>query len=107
MKSFITYTTPQFERSRNIPPPKAPPKTREEWEALSTLSRDALGKMGCRGWDEGLMLFPAEWYGSIPEGMVLEDINGDSAPFEPGKTSDDRRFGLLAYGVRVIEKEQP
>lgn len=48
-----------------------------------------------------LMLFPAEWYASIPAGFPIVDINGKLEDFEPGKTDDDRRFGLLAYGVMV------
>ena len=52
-----------------------------------------------------LWLFPAEWYDSIPNGFPIVDINGCIEQFERGKTDDDRRFGLLAYGVVVSVPE--
>jgi hypothetical protein len=45
--------------------------------------------------------FPAEWYDHIPEGFEIVTINGAMKPFERGVTDDDRRFGLLAFGIVV------
>lgn len=50
-----------------------------------------------------LWLLPAEWYDSIPNGFPVIDINGCLEQFERGKTDDDRRFGMLAYGVIVTK----
>lgn len=95
--------TPQFERTDGrqafIPV--------DTWPMLTRLSADTLKSLGCGTWDEPdengkvLMLFPYQWYPHIPAGFEIEDINGETERFEPGKTDDDRRFGCLAYGVRV------
>ena len=50
--------------------------------------------------DEDILLFPAEWYGIIPDGFIVTGLNGESYPFENGKSDDDMRFGCLAYGIR-------
>lgn len=49
-----------------------------------------------------LWLFPAEWYDSIPNGFPVTDINGCIELFERGKTDDDRRLGLLAFGILLV-----
>ena len=36
---------------------------------------------------------------SIPAGTEIVDINYATEKFEPGKTDDDYRFGMLAFGV--------
>ena len=48
-----------------------------------------------------LWLLPAEWYDAIPNGFPVTDIFGCIEQFERGKTDDDRRFGLLAFGVML------
>jgi len=50
--------------------------------------------------DEDILLFPAEWYGIIPDGFIVTGLNSESYPFQKNKTDDDRRFGCLAYGIR-------
>jgi len=45
-----------------------------------------------------LYLFPKEWYGSIPNGLEVVNINGGREKFEKGKTDPDTRFGALAFG---------
>lgn len=61
--------------------------------------------MGLRPWDdEGgfvLLLLPGEWYSHIPEGYELVSIMNRKEKFKRGKTSDDIRFGCLAYGIKV------
>jgi len=43
-------------------------------------------------------LFPAAWYGHIPEGYKVRSITGEVSAFARGVTSNDRRFGFLAFG---------
>lgn len=50
--------------------------------------------------DEDIWLFPKEWYDLIPNGFIVTGLNGESYPFESGKSDDDTRFGCLAYGIR-------
>ena len=116
----VHVTTPQFERTPDMATPASPPETREDWDALRTMTVSALKEMGLQAWNEPdkegkvLMLFPGEWYPHIPKGLLIEDINTpveeDPNPFrlrhapeyfEPGVTDNDIRFGCLAYGVRV------
>ena len=47
------------------------------------------------------MLFPESWYKYIPEGFEVMGIDGVKEYFQPGKTEDDSRFGMLAYGIEV------
>lgn len=48
-----------------------------------------------------LWLFPAEWYSHIPNGFPVTDIFGGIDLFIAGKTDDDRRFGMLSFGVMI------
>jgi hypothetical protein len=50
--------------------------------------------------DEAIWLFPAEWYSIIPDGLATTGLNGETKIFKRGESSDDRRFGCLAYGIR-------
>lgn len=77
--------------------PTAPP---QDFEALRSMTADRLNELGMRVWDEtGLMLFPGEWYESIPAGYDIIDISGNKEKFEPGVTDNDVRFGCLAFGI--------
>lgn len=97
----ITITTPQFERTPNMAPVTEPPKTREGFEALRSMSAEQLVALGLGSWDGGLFLFPGEWFEHIPPGFEIETIGGEVIPFDPDKEDDDIRFGCLAYGVRI------
>lgn len=103
-EDMVRVATPQFERTPNMPDPSAPPA---DWGSLAEYGEVALREMGCGAWDDPdergtvLMLFPGEWYSSIPRGLSIEDINGNLETFEPGLTDDDIRFGCLAFGVRT------
>lgn len=78
-----------------------------EFDALRGKSREQLIELGLRPWDEsGLLLFPVEWYPLIPAGFEVVDIFGNVERFEPGKTDDDCRFGVLAFGIVVPPKPQ-
>lgn len=78
----------------------AVPFSREAFESLRSMGEDELVEMGCGRFDEsGLMLFPREWYPFIPEGFLVDVIDGERRRFKPGETSDDCRYGMLAYGL--------
>lgn len=98
----LEIVTPQFERTdgKRI---TYIPKTPEEFAALRMLSRDQRKALGMGPWEKRvdgpeLWLFPKEWYDSIPAGTEIVDINYEPEKFEPGKTDNDYRFGVLAFG---------
>lgn len=43
-------------------------------------------------------LFPGEWYEFIPENFPVVDIFGKKEKFVKGESSNDIRFGCLAFG---------
>lgn len=105
----VTVFTPQFERLPNMPAPGAPPA---DWEALRGMGKAALQELGMGVWNdptepddqfggETLMLFPGEWYSSVPAGFAVTNINNEDKVFVPGTTDDDIRFGYLSFGVKV------
>ena len=100
-----------------MPAPAAPPV---DFEALRELDTIALKEMGCGAWDapdadgKALMLFPAEWYSSIPNGTEVVSIIGRRIFFIRGHTSrdaDNRDNGnqgnnrLLAFGSKVSDRD--
>src|SRR5688500_7555901 len=70
----ITIVGPQFERTPGMVAPTGVPS---DWEALRGFSVAGLKSLGCCQWDEPdgrgrvLMLFPGEWYASVPDGYEL------------------------------------
>lgn len=100
----IEIITPQFERPKGVPEPASPP---DDWNALRSMNKDELKKLGLGVWGEDpdgttLMLLPGEWHAHIPEGFVLECINGGKKVVAGRDYIDnDIRFGCLAYGIRV------
>lgn len=46
-----------------------------------------------------ILLFPHEWYNSIPNGFMVTGLSGEQYAFEKGKADDDKRFGCLPYGI--------
>lgn len=106
----IEIVTPQFTRERGAVQPAAPPS---DWNALSQMNMIALKELGLRAWNDPkesddefdgrvLMLFPGEWYLSIPEGFEITSISGATEVFERGESDDDIRFGCLPYGITVV-----
>lgn len=78
-----------------------------DFSALRTMTTAELLQIGCRLWDEtGLVLFPAAWADSIPEGFEVRTINGTeervSKSWPAGKF--DRRMGVLAFGILPIDR---
>lgn len=72
------------------------------FKELPKAKPETLRALGCRVFDKTdrgeLWLFPGEWYNYLPPGLPITDIMGRDEFFEPGKTDDDTRMGLLAYG---------
>lgn len=99
----VTFSTPQFDRTDGIVVSYFP-RTIEEFDALKKLPDESLRSIGCGLWDDGHWLYPASWYWNIPVGYLVTDINDNTEPFMPGKTDDDRRFGMLAYGFKKEPK---
>jgi len=60
------------------------------------MEETTLRELGIGIWDkndEGThYLFPKEWYGIIPNGLMVKMIDGEEIPFEPGVTDDDSRL---------------
>lgn len=87
------------------------PKTPEDFKNLKNLSPSMLRELGCIVWEtkneKTHWLYPYQWYDHIPNGLSIVDINGKEELFEKGKTDDDRRMGMLAYGFLqdTIEEE--
>lgn len=97
----LEIITPQFERTdgMQVPVPQFSPR---QWANLYQMDETTLKALGLGVWDrdeDGIhYLFPKEWYGIIPRGLMVRLIDGTEEPFQPGVTDDDYRFGCLAYG---------
>lgn len=97
----INIVLPQFERTDGMQVP-LPMFSPNDWAGLPKMDDATLKALGIGVWDateEGThYLFPKEWYGIIPKGLMVKSIDGEVAPFEPGVTDDDYRFGCLSFG---------
>jgi hypothetical protein len=97
----IQIATPQFERTdgQQVPAPMFSPS---DWARLPAMDDATLKELGLGVWDRTdagtHWLFPKEWYGIVPAGLMVTFIGGEVEPFEPGVTDDDYRFGCLAFG---------
>lgn len=96
------------DRPPGDPKPAPAPQTLEEWQALTTKSVAELRELGCRAWDEPdadslvLMLFPFEWFDSIPRGLICYTIMDKKIVFDPQLHAQrDKVWGLLPFGLRV------
>ena len=103
----IEISTPQFEREYKLEIDWKPESV-ADFDALKTLPKEVLKKMGVRIWDEENgeihYLYPGEWFNLIPEGLLVIDIGGKEELFSKEKSDDDIRFGCLAYGFKRIEE---
>lgn len=107
----VKVVTPQFTRPPGEPVPACPSADQAWWQALRTMGYCALREMGMGLWGvkqgKALLLFPDEWYRSIPDGFSVVSIGafdfGASEPevFVKNETDNDIRFGHLAYGIVV------
>lgn len=98
----LVIITPQFTRTDGKVITYIP-KTDAEYDVIRLLDRRGREALGMGYWGQvqdakELWLFPREWYSSIPAGLELVNIFGGIEKFTPGETSDDMRFGLLAFG---------
>lgn len=96
-KPTIEFVTPQFGREDGVEP-EGPP---DDFSALHEMTEDELEEQGLRKWSEGLYLFPYQWYDDIPNGFEVTTINGEQKPFDPKQDLDERRFGVLPYGIKT------
>ena len=92
----LEITGPQFERADGITPIANPTDVLHN---LHRMPEKTLRALGMAPWDERLWLLPHEWFKHIPLGFRLQCIDGSEELFDPEKTSDDMRFGMLAYGI--------
>lgn len=85
------------------------PQTLESFLKLRTMTVPALKALGMGVWTETdehtHMLYPKEWYDTIPNGLDVVVICGRIEKFEHGVTDDDYRYGCLAYGF-LLPKSQ-
>src|SRR5574341_1565367 len=106
----ITIITPQFERESGAPKPADGDGV--QFSMLRVASKSDLEKLGMRPWNDPsepgdefggkqLMLFPGEWYSSIPSGFEVVNIFNKRKVFVPGQTNDDIRYGCLSFGILV------
>lgn len=95
----IEVVLPAFERNDGIEVDWYPEK-RMDIYSLCSASEEELKELGLRKWKDNHWLLPAEWYDHIPDGTILEDINGEIMEFESGVSDNDRRFGVLPYGIK-------
>ena len=95
----VDVITPQFERQDGINVEWMPDDKMDIY-GLSDADDAELEELGLRRWNDDQWLFPVEWYDHIPDGTLIEDINGKVEEFERGVTDDDRRFGVLPFGIR-------
>lgn len=101
-KTKIEIVSSQIERDDNIKP-KAPADQEEFYLIINNYSKRELIKIGFGPWEKVgkkmLLLFPKEWYHSIPKGFETLSILGEKENFIPGKSDDDSRYGCLCYGL--------
>jgi hypothetical protein len=80
------------------------PKDAAWLDNLKNAPPEILQDIGMQHWEENIWLFPSEWYDHIPDGYDIVTIWNIKEQFHKGVTSDDRRFGALAYGILVSEE---
>jgi hypothetical protein len=103
MPRAISILGPTFERRSSDSAVASPPATPEAWQDLLSCDAIALQELGMLAFGEvaggTLYLFSGEWFSAIPEGFEVVTINGTREWFDPDASSDDIRFGCLAYGL--------
>lgn len=100
---LVVCVTPQFTRLRSQPMPGRPPETLIDWDDYRRLAINDLVALGFGKWDETLALIPGEWHATLPKGLVLESITGETVEVGKDYIDDDIRYGCLAYGIKLLE----
>ncbi|AGM11429.1 hypothetical protein M199_gp237 [Halogranum tailed virus 1] len=98
MSDNIVIRSSQFERKDGVDVDYLP-TSEDVFENLEQFSEKELETLGLRCWKESHYLFPHEWYDYIPEGFEVVTIMGRTEEFEQGVTDNDKRFGVLSYGI--------
>lgn len=100
----IQVMTPQFERTDGRKPLALYPwnDQHEFFNALPEMPHEMLIQIGMGVWEPGHYLYPYEWYDFIPENHLVTFIDGSQEPFVQGKTDNDMRYGMLAYGFKKV-----
>lgn len=84
------------------------PKNLDGWNKLRKKTSSELEDIGFGVWNVNhkgyFMLIDGMWYDFIPDGLVLECIDGNIYTSGKDKIDDDTRGGYLAYGFRVEKK---
>ncbi len=107
----IEIVSSPIERTSGMAKPGSPI---ENFADLLEMDRTALAELGFVVWghqrklDNGeddklspvLMLFPGEWYGSVPDGFPVFGLRFEAKTF-PDECDDGIRFGCLAFGLVV------
>ncbi len=92
----VQFITPQFERTDGLVPVANPHGL---FSLLHAMPEEALLKLGMLPWDGQLWLFPYEWFNAIPKGFPVQCISGECSKWDAETHEDDRRSGVLAYGI--------
>ena len=50
--------------------------------------------------DRDVIMFPGEWYHSIPDGFLVTSLYGEQYEFKKKEADDDIRYGCLPYGFQ-------
>lgn len=75
-----------------------------DWYELKRDDFLRLGFMNCGYDDEDkyeLWLIPLWLYDSIPDGLLLTDLNHNMFTFKRGKTPFEVFYGCMTYGIRI------
>ncbi|MDG1949865.1 MAG: hypothetical protein P8J32_03535 [bacterium] len=125
----IIITGSQHNRTGELPLPKTPKDEAEFHQILKDTPTNILFDMGFGVWstindcvedgmkpskeeriisyptekleeDMRIILFPTEWYESIPEDYVVTGLYGETYRFKREESSSDSRFGCLAFGIQ-------
>ena len=72
------------------------------------LKLSELKQLGFKAWDgSGLYLIPLWLRPFLKTGSIVKSIDGKISGYSPEGHDNDQRFGVLAYGVVVYEKDDP
>jgi hypothetical protein len=76
----------------HVPPPT-------NWEQLRNQTAEELGNLGLTNYNGRLFLFDDHWWNSIPDGLLVEDVNGTEFEFNKSTTQRVVEYGALQFGV--------
>ena len=68
------------------------------------LSEEEMVNLGFLQFEDGFYLIPLWLINNLPETCFLTCIDGESRVFNKNEIDNDNRFGMLAYGVKFMNK---